>query len=152
MAPMMMDYCTKCDKDVQPPQVGTCGFCHSPIHVIHIHSDEQCAVCGDVWGNHGHVRSAATCPNKTGRFFGSGILAGQPAPVFANGQVAPTHTLAAAKSTGGTAFPSYDEILALAQGKTQSSAGMKCAKCGDFNDYGAPNHGSEYICYVCRHR
>lgn len=28
--------------------------------------------------------------------------------------------------------------------------GMKCAKCGDFNDYATANQGSQFICYTCR--
>ena len=126
----MLKYCTKCDRDV----LSICGTCGNTTHIIERDSDEKCAACGEEWGQHGNGSSASACKGGTTSF--------TPLPSTPHGILppVPTPTIVGVDYAANRAAP------------TPTSNGMSCAKCGDFNDYGTPNVGSQFICYLCRKR
>ena len=136
----MLRYCTKCDEDANH-RGGDCPICHTSTHIISRDAYEKCAVCGKSWQVHGALSSptgsggASACPT------GGGTFASSLTTVFTNGMiVSPTLTLEAAKEA-----LSYQEVV-------RAASGMKCAKCGDYNEYAQPNQAnSEFVCYGCRH-
>lgn len=127
---MILRYCTNCDTDA-PWRGGPCPDCNTTTYIIPRDSNEKCAVCGNLWGNHGTSgsnRGASACPGRGGGTFISAIGA---TIVFADPIIY------------------HEEVLKRAPA---TSSGMFCAKCNDFNEYAQANQADgKFICYKCRH-
>ena len=124
----MLKYCTNCDQDAFS---GLCGKCGTTNHIIERDADEKCAACGEEWNQHGDGKSASACNIAPGGHF-----------------VPPAAGISYIPSS--TTFGKMVDYL-RSQAAASLTSGMKCAKCGDFNDFAVSNQADgTFKCYVCR--
>jgi hypothetical protein len=68
MALLLLNYCTRCDKDISSSTGSVCPQCQSTTHSIAIDINEKCDNCGNVWIAHGNMNSGSACRNMAGFF------------------------------------------------------------------------------------